>query len=155
MTPHETDDLRSIAAHHEAGHAVVGAALGSTFVRSWLEGSGAGWTEFGGGFLREHPHWFILRCLAGPAAEAHLLGRPIAEVLAGATDERMAMDVLDDVKAPLSEALAAAESMVELHWPAIVSVAEVLLDRGTIEAEEFSRLFDPHLAALTESARNS
>jgi hypothetical protein len=142
-----TRDHRA-AAHHEAGHAVARLVHGLSFERAFINDDGTGAVVVG--HSRAGAPWGgAIRALAGPIAEAHHTGQPVAEMLAdlnSGEDFRQAQAALAAAGREMAEALAVAEYLVDECWPAIVAIAAVLEAKGEIREPQAIAIINATLA---------
>jgi ATP-dependent Zn protease len=159
---HPSDERRRIA-YHEAGHAVVGCALGFevTGVSIVPDGDSLGhvtnrWSE---AFRAElsaddlditQAVYAIEVLRAGRAAEVRLAGhgRDVAWGVDGSDhDEEVALRLaghavghVDEVTALLTLAGECAKSRVRLYWRAIQRLADMLLEHGTLDVDTIAEV---------------
>jgi predicted nucleotidyltransferase len=144
---------RDAAAYHEAGHAVIAWALGC-MVRFTIIDAEGGRCE-----CEDPPEdeGKIVLCFAGPAAQRkHGPG----ESWHGGGDYGKAAEIalrfgVSDERA--SKLIDRAHELVAAHWGSIKRVAEALVERGTLQADEIEALLGPPLdrVKLTEQQRRT
>jgi len=157
---------RRLAAHHEAGHAVMAELCGQhvTAVEIVGDDDRSGSVES----LRFRPDPLEVVDPTLPTAHLErrilcLLAGPVAESLAGGRDDwaeqgseelheavRLAMKVVRDchrVLPYLEEACTHVEALLEQHWDAVERVAERLLDRGSLGGDEVRRVLEGRRSA--------
>jgi hypothetical protein len=143
---------RAIAAHHEAGHAVVAHMLGCT-VRRVAIGDDSGSTEVRYGRGEQAKERAILVTLAGPYAQKRFdqrsdwRGRSHTGVSSGC-DFDIVTDLIHTMhgKGKVAEAYwryveARAEQLVNQHWDRIEPLAEALLQRKAMTGDAMKALF--------------
>lgn len=124
-------------AHHEAGHAVVAAALGVSFHSVSIRGAG---------FLRFHEHpstWDVVLhrraaavALAGSWAETFYLNRGVGW---SRSDRALAEEYIDRSGERLADLSLGARRIVEAYWPAVRRVAAELIAVGEMNSLEVER----------------
>lgn len=140
-------------AYHEAGHAVVGLALGRPVQEVSILGDRThlGWCEFHKGGFRPSEDWLereILIALGGIAAEIRHFGD--FDPKGAARDQqyvrRLAVQRAGERKAERLERRLLAKSVHLLgqknHWRAVELIAKELLARGAISGRAVRHLFD-------------
>jgi len=134
------DPQRLITCVHEAAHGVAFVRYGLPFERIVVYRDASLMDEHGYVHSPRHRAPSLQRSivlLAGPVAEAKLLGRPTIEVLQHTTDHAMAMAALrHDRRYTLETAIGAAQTLVEMHWQNIVSLAHALFKREVLSHAE-------------------
>ena len=129
----------AIQSFHEAGHAVVAAALGTPIKRASL---GEVWTLVRFGCPHAQRDQAII-ALAGAEAETKHCGYSLdrqAELwsVAWATDLASAVRDLD--RAAIAPAIGQARQLVSEHWRSIEVVAQALLERGELTGDDIRAL---------------
>lgn len=129
------------AAYHEAGHAVVGVALGIRFDSVWVAGSRGGIVpcRLADGSQVDWPKSFEMEVFdaAGAVAEARRSRRSIFNVSmsGGASDFRNIPDGKIDAAAQR------AKDLLRQHWRVVESVADALMQCGILDESDVMEHF--------------
>lgn len=150
-------DLRRRTAFHEAGHAVARAFVGATITPIEVRengdgeshGTGTRWTCRSEG---EHAAWdYLLMLLAGAYCEARHARDWVTEILLGPAsgDHEEAQATIAwlvdrgfavDADAAWRRAEASTQAFMRQRWSAITRVAEALVQRGRLSADDVAAL---------------
>jgi ATP-dependent Zn protease len=154
----EKDEIAT--AYHEAGHVVAAVRLGVRVKKATIIGDGRYYgivhcaDVFGGLRLdvdrssraRTRVERQVILSLAGPAAEAEFLGRPIKGNFARA-DYQTALDVADHMCSSSEEAQAylkwleiRARDLIKVFWPDVEKVSSELTKNKTLTRETIKSL---------------
>jgi hypothetical protein len=152
------DDRR--AAYHEAGHAVARVVLGLGATRVEVERDGSGTTHGTHAIYRDHGALIarIQMALAGPVAEARYAHRALSEILAGpgSGDLASAEDMLDALglnAQHLEPFFRMTRTLVLRWWDSISAVAQTLVTRRSLKADELLVAMGRSSVALAEASR--
>lgn len=144
------------ACFHEAARAVARLVIGRKPERVSMRRNGTGPAERPDRLVAvrgQYDIWDeILLLFAGPFAEARVRKCKVAVLLPATRHEDcfdaetwlrwlVAHGFADDAHTALLRAEAEVRLFLRTHWRTIESVAEVLLDRGVVEADELTRIF--------------
>jgi hypothetical protein len=133
-------DRESILCHHEAGHIVVGVALGFRLIKVEMldpEGKLESYSEWDIDPLEtdDHRAEYVAMALAGSIAECRAERRSWELARVSKHDDDVRRAVLDQAGNPpvvLTKAIETAESLLGDRWPSVRSVA-ARLDAGLLE----------------------
>lgn len=156
-----SDDRRRLrrAAFHEAGHAVARVHVGSASTPVEVRPDGTGESHGTGEHWAcrsqgQYAAWdFLLMLLAGGYSEARYTRRSANEIFFGPASgdfERAQLPInwlvergfSEDPDAAWRRAEADTRAFLRKHWDAVERVAEALLQRGRLEAEEVAALVE-------------
>lgn len=150
--------LRRQTAHHEAGHAVVGHALGMPVGAMWFEADGSGKTEVG--TSGDHPPVDLVAVAHAGVIAGNLCGEPRAAPRPYSSDTVEAFNVEcraypddDEAQRRLGQrGRAKARRILRARWTSVVRVAVALERRGALSGNDVRTLLDGDACPGTTTA---
>ncbi len=153
MTSTLSHAARAATAHHEAGHAVAAIMKGVPFKAVTIKATGhaAGHLaiKFGRGVEQMHKRGIV--ALAGEAAQRQFSPRSVRDHHGGSDREQVRLAAMDCTGSSEQAELLVrlwtvqARDLVLLRWPAVSQIAAALIEIGSLDRDQCSRMILPGL----------